>query len=127
MSALSRLAYRSSFLAMSSIVSVGSALAQGSTAGTLGGFPTVLPGSDQGNANGIRRIVVNLLNIVLNFLALVAVIFIVIAGIRLIVSQGEEEQKNKAKKTIIYVAIGLIVILLAKVLVNFVTSTFLNI
>jgi len=71
----------------------------------------------------LRETIINILKYVLNFMALVAVIFIVIAGIRLIVSQGEDEQKEKAKKTIIYVVVGLIVILFARVIVEFVTST----
>lgn len=74
------------------------------------------------SADDVRVRIVNLLQQVLNFLALVAVIVIIIAGIRLILSQGEDEAKDKAKKTIIYVVAGLVVILLAKVIVNFVTS-----
>ena len=66
-----------------------------------------------------KQIIINVLQWVLSFLALIAVIYIVIAGIRLIVSQGEEEQRKKAKDTILYVVIGLIVVLLAKVIVNF--------
>lgn len=81
---------------------------------------------DATSTDDVRRTVINLLNQVLNLLALVAVVVIVIAGIRLIVSQGEEEAKDKAKKTIIYVVAGLIVILLAKVIVNFATSVILD-
>jgi type IV secretory pathway VirB2 component (pilin) len=66
-----------------------------------------------------KQIIINVLQWVLSFLALIAVIYIVVAGIRLIVSQGEEEQRKKAKDTILYVVIGLIVVLLAKVIVNF--------
>jgi type IV secretory pathway VirB2 component (pilin) len=75
-----------------------------------------------GDTESIKNTIVNLLGTVLNFLALIAVIFIVIAGIRLIVSQGEEQQKDKAKKTIIYVIVGLIVILLARIIVGFFSS-----
>lgn len=73
-------------------------------------------------SEGIRDVILNALEVVLNFLALAAVIFIIIAGIRLIVSQGNEEQRDKAKKTILYVVIGLIIILFARVIVGFFTD-----
>ncbi len=86
----------------------------------LGGTDDVT-GLEEGNLEP-REAIANALQFVLNFLALIAVIYIVIAGIRLIVSQGEEEQREKAKQTILYVVIGLIVVLLAKVIVNFALS-----
>lgn len=58
---------------------------------------------------------------VLNFLALIAVIVVIIAGIRLIVSQGEDEAKDKAKKTILYALLGLIIVLFARVIVGLIT------
>lgn len=67
----------------------------------------------------IRIIALKILYYVLSFLGLVAVIVIVIAGIRLIVSQGEEEQKEKAKKTILYLIAGLLVIMFANIIVYF--------
>jgi predicted benzoate:H+ symporter BenE len=48
------------------------------------------------------------------------VIVVVIAGIRLVISQGEEQEKDKAKKTIFYAIIGLIIILFAQAIVGFV-------
>ena len=59
-------------------------------------------------------------------MALIAVIFIVIAGIRLVVSQGEEQEKDKAKKTILYVIIGLVVILIAQAIVSFIADVLLT-
>jgi succinate dehydrogenase/fumarate reductase cytochrome b subunit len=80
-----------------------------------------LPAPQAGGVN-IRTIILNILTWVLNFLALLAVVYIVIAGIRLIVSQGEDEQKGKAKKTILFVIVGLIVIILARIIVGFITN-----
>ncbi len=74
------------------------------------------------NSTDPRDTITKILNAVLNFLALIAVVVIVIAGIRLIVSQGEEEQKDKAKKTIFYAVIGLIIILFSKVIVSLITN-----
>lgn len=77
-------------------------------------------GVDATDTDAIRTVITDILKAVLSFMALLAVIFIVIAGIRLIVSQGEEGEKDKAKKTIFYAILGLIVILLARAIVGLV-------
>lgn len=76
---------------------------------------------DASSPEDVRSTIIGVIEAVLNFLALIAVIVIIIAGIRLIVSQGEEEQKEKAKKTILYAIIGLVVVLFARVIVSLVT------
>ena len=70
----------------------------------------------------IKAALVSLITKVLDFILIVAVIFVIVAGIRLIVSGGEEGEKDKAKKTIIYVIVGIIVVLLARVIVTFVNN-----
>jgi hypothetical protein len=91
--------------------------------GFAGEIPAI-PGTPSAvDKQGIRDIILRALQFVLDFLALAAVIFIVIAGIRLLVSQGSDEQKDKAKKTILFVIIGLMVILFARVIVGFFTET----
>ena len=81
----------------------------------VGGLP------DASSPDDVRQVIIDILAAVLNFLALIAVVVIIIAGIRLIVSQGEEEQKEKAKKTIFYAVIGLIIVLFARVIVSLIT------
>ncbi len=77
-------------------------------------------GVDGTDTGAIRSGILKVLDIILGFMALIAVIVIVIAGIRLVVSQGEEGEKDKAKKAIFYAIIGLIVILLAQAIVGFI-------
>ena len=72
-----------------------------------------------GDSNSIKATIVELLVKVLDFITLLGVIFVVVAGIRLIVSGGDEGEKDKAKKTIIYVIIGIVVVLFARVIVQF--------
>lgn len=79
-------------------------------------------GVDGTDTDSIRSGILRVLEIILSFMALIAVIIIVIAGIRLVISQGEEQEKDKAKKTIFYAIIGLVVILLAQAIVGFVES-----
>ena len=61
--------------------------------------------------------IVKILNLVLSYLALLAGIVVIIAGIRLIFSLGDEEAKESAKKTILYAVVGLLIILFAKAIV----------
>ncbi len=93
----------------------------------FGGNIPAIPGTPSAvDKQGVRDVILRVLSFVLDFMALAAVIFIVIAGIRLIVSQGGDEQKDKAKKTILFVIIGLLVILFARVIVGFFTDTIPN-
>ena len=84
-------------------------------------------GVGSGGTDAVRQGILDVLEIVLAFMALIAVIFIVVAGIRLVVSQGEETEKDKAKKTILYVVIGLIVILIAQAVVSFINDVAANV
>ncbi len=91
--------------------------------GDLFGEVPDIGGVDTGDdTDSVREAILNVLDVVLSFMALIAVIFIVIAGIRLVISQGEEAEKDKAKKTIFYVIIGLVVILLAQAIVRFLAT-----
>lgn len=53
-----------------------------------------------------------------------AVVFLVIGGIRYLVSAGNSTQAEAAKKTIIYALIGLVVIVISAFAVNLVISLF---
>jgi type IV secretory pathway VirB2 component (pilin) len=72
----------------------------------------------------LREFVTDLLAKVLNFLALAAVIVVIIAGLYLIFSNGSDDAKNKAKNIILYTIIGLLVILFARTIVGIVVSIF---
>lgn len=65
-----------------------------------------------------------IVNIVLALLGVAAAIFLVIAGIRYMTSQGEEGEVKKAKNAIIYTVIGLVVIGLSAIIVNTVLRVF---
>ncbi len=85
------------------------------------GNPNTIPGiaADEGTG-GIKDAIVRVIVTILDFILIVAVVFVIIAGIRLIVSGGDEGEKDKAKTTILYVIAGIIVVLLARVIVTFV-------
>lgn len=82
----------------------------------------IASGGVRGLAQGnIRLTVTRILIIILNWMALIATIMVIIAGIYLILSLGEEERKEKAKKIVQYTLTGLAVILFARILVGLVT------
>lgn len=60
------------------------------------------------------------INVVLGLIALAAVIMIIIGGLNYTTSQGEATKVKKAKDTILYGVIGLVIALLAFAIVNFV-------
>src|SRR5688572_9593705 len=60
-----------------------------------------------------------IVNVFLGLVAIVAVIVIVYAGVKYIISLGEEDEAEQAKRMILYALIGLVVIGLSAVIVNF--------
>ncbi len=62
----------------------------------------------------------NIINILIFSAGIVAVILIIVGGIRYVVSQGDEKSIEGAKNTILYAVIGLVIAILAYAIVNFV-------
>jgi len=83
------------------------------------GLQTVEPfaGTSQGNLLGAIR---NIVNALLTFAAVLAVIFIIIGGVRYIVSQGDDDAQVQARNTVLYAILGIIVIALSAVIINFI-------
>ena len=59
---------------------------------------------------------------ILGLAGVVAVIFVIIGGIKYVISQGEPAQLQKAKETIIYALVGLAFVMFAFVIVRFVVG-----
>jgi amino acid transporter len=87
------------------------------TATGAGGLFGPVPDLGATGGTDIRATIIATLRAVLNFMALAAVVMIVIAGIILVVSGGDEQMKDKAKRIILYTFIGLIIILMASAIV----------
>lgn len=80
--------------------------------------------SFQGTASGdLIPAVFKIINYLLIIAGVVAAIYLIMGGIRYITSQGEEGETEKAKNTILYALIGLIVIALSAAIVNFIISS----
>ena len=72
------------------------------------------------------QLIVVFINYLLTFLGLIGVVIIIIGGIMWATSRGNEDKVNKAKKMIIADVIGLAVVLLSWVIVNFVLKMILR-
>jgi hypothetical protein len=66
----------------------------------------------------LRDMILKILNWFLFFLGLVATGFCIYGGFMYVTSAGNDQNIEKAKKLIIYAAIGIIVIMLSAVLIN---------
>ena len=70
--------------------------------------------------------VTNIINAIIAVLGIVAVIVIIVGGIGYMTSSGDAGKVKKAKDTILYGVIGLVVVALAFAIVNFVISNVLS-
>ena len=73
-----------------------------------------------GKGNELPGAVVTIINAVVGVLALVCVVVIIIGGVNYMTSAGDPGKVKKAKDTILYGVIGLVVCALAFAIVNFV-------
>jgi hypothetical protein len=74
------------------------------------------------NKNSLYAILKNVINLLLTISGAVAVIMIVIGGIRYTTSNGDQSQVTSAKNTILYAIVGLVVAIMAFAIVNWVLS-----
>lgn len=63
-----------------------------------------------------------IINVVIGVIGVVAVVVIILGGVTFVTSQGEAAKVTKAKNTILYGIVGLVIALLAFAIVNFVLT-----
>ena len=72
----------------------------------------------------LGNVIVDITNTLLFIIGAVAVIMIIVGGIRYVISNGDSAQITSAKNTILYAVVGIIVALLAYAIVNFFITSF---
>ena len=82
--------------------------------------------SSSGQDDPLAKTIENILYRIILFSGIIAVIFIIIGGIQYITSTGDANKIKKAKDTILYACIGLIICALAFAIVNFTLSLIYN-
>lgn len=66
--------------------------------------------------------ITTIINYFLGFLGLIAVAFLIYAGVLMVTAGGNDDQVGKAKTIITYAVIGIVIILLSWTIVTFVTG-----
>ena len=79
-------------------------------------------GGDTKDTSG--TLITKVINVMLFIIGVLSVIMIVYGGILYVISAGDSGRVSKAKNTIMYAIVGLIVALLAYAIVNFVITRF---
>lgn len=80
---------------------------------------TVCKGTDD-KVLGPNGILTKVINLLLTIIGIIAVIMIIIGGIRYTTSGGDSGQVNSARDTIIYSVVGLVIAIMAFAIVNWV-------
>ena len=78
------------------------------------------------NTDSLQSAITNILSAIIGVAGLVSVVYIIIGGVQYMTSSGDASKVEKAKKTILYACIGLIVCALSFVIVNFVIGNILG-
>lgn len=71
-----------------------------------------------GGATSLRQLVLTIVNYVLTFLGVIAVLMIIYGGMLYVTAAGQQEKVDKGKKILMYTIIGIIIIMLSFVIVN---------
>lgn len=75
------------------------------------------------NSSTLPGVIINILNAIIFVGGIVAAVFIVVGGFNYMTSAGDASKVAKAKNTIIYALIGLVVCVLAFAIVNWAIGT----
>ncbi len=81
-----------------------------------------IPATPDGTSSDLWGTVNNIINIVIGIVGFVAVVVMIIGGIYFIISQGDAAKITRARNTILYGVVGLVIALLSFAIVNFVLT-----
>jgi cytochrome bd-type quinol oxidase subunit 2 len=96
------------------------------TSGVCSGTNFDISGNGTGcpstSATSFQGLLDNVVNIFSAIVGVIAVIMIIVGGLRYITSGGDSSRVGAAKTTIIYALVGLVVVVLAQLIVHFVIN-----
>lgn len=93
--------------------------------GTTGTGHTIKPVGDSATDQNLSGNIVDILNVIIGAIGILAVGIVILGGVQYMTSSGDAGKVKKAKDTILYGIIGLIIVALAFAIVNFVIRTVL--
>ena len=74
------------------------------------------------NTSGFNNLLRNIVNIFSAVVGVIAVVMIIVGGLRYITSGGDSSKVSTAKNSIIYAIVGLVIVALAQLIVRFVLT-----
>lgn len=80
--------------------------------------------NQSGAGTSVEALIKTIVNVLLFLIGVIAVIMIIVGGIRYTTSGGDSSALTSAKNTILYAVIGLVVAVLAYAIVNWVIGAF---
>jgi type IV secretion system pilin len=86
-----------------------------------GDNPSEVAGATGGEGS-LRQLVLTMINYFLGFLGILAVIMVIYGGVTYVISAGEDEKMQSAKKIIMYAVIGIIIVLVSFALIRMVIN-----
>jgi hypothetical protein len=95
--------------------------ASANTAGSGWAMPTISGGNKMGPTD-LTTAILGVINWILGFSALIAILFIIWGGIQYLTAGGNEDQASKGRKTITNAILGLVIAGLAYAVVNAVVT-----
>lgn len=103
------------------------ALAQGAVGHGLSssGFGALF-GNGLAQDKTLPELIIDVVALLLLFAGAIAVLFVIIGGYFYITAQGNEEQSEKGKKTLINAIIGVIVVIMSYAIINVISNTIAN-
>ena len=101
-------------------------IAQSSTANAVSPFGACGGSSDskvcEGKDDSLMPILENIINTLLFLVGIIAVIVIIVNGIRFVTSNGNSDQVASARNGVIYAVVGIVVAVMAYAIVRFVLA-----
>ena len=82
--------------------------------------------NDSGQSTDLMNILQIIINVVLGIIGFIAVAMIIVGGVQYTTSAGDAAKVTKAKNTILYGIVGLVIALLAFAIVNFILVNVFN-
>jgi heme/copper-type cytochrome/quinol oxidase subunit 4 len=74
----------------------------------------------------LDEFVVHLVNLAISFSVLIAIVALIIAGFKYILAMGDEEKVESATKSLIFAIVGLVIVFIAPLIVEYITNTLLT-
>lgn len=96
---------------------------EASSTGDLSGCKGISKGDNNLNDNNLMTTLNQIINVIIGVIGFIAVIVIILGGVQYTTSAGDSGKVKKAKDTIMYGIIGLVIALLAYSIVNFVLTS----